>query len=850
MGVSISHALPSVPSGRMSVYNPNGGSTNPPVSRRTSTMGIQSPPSHPPVSVSASPEKEKSRRMSMGPGPLPQKSHASLSMNQKSQVSLKKSPSMQVSAMGPTRGKPRIFAAMEEQEQLSPTPPPPPPSEEKQKQPKQRFQQQPPPNHTSSLYPSFMQQPTMQTSLSTSSSGSPAPPPPPQSWRGMPQAVSDRQSQYGVAPTPPPSSSSRRASSVGPSVNRQSMNVNPNVMGVPPKSSASVNGSPPRRQTGYLQPSPPRHSMYASGNGSGSGDQSMTMGQGGHSRRPSSQFGNEEFMTPQSSVRGLPVTPDGSPPRSVRSANGTRGGSVYGGNGSGSVNGSPGRQLPSPPPNSVVQPSALTQLNGGGVGNGPVNGAIPRGLTKKQEAQLEKQLNAQQKLQQKQGMMGVPPQTPPRTRKLSKVKPVQGGENGVLGLPNPSNTTLSSSPESHRTGSHRLHKHSQHLQAFNPNASASNLSVASGVSSKKKLPEPLVLEDDKVDKVDEQTMRNAGIELDDDPFAKNEGVRMLKPTQNGAAVAQDEISRASGSVVGDESDRKSGVNLPLTPVSQEEKGEGEGEGENVGEEVGEEEKPREPRPDAPTMAQFLSNPTVLANLLSYFTFYDWCVTAALSREIRVLLVRTPELREDLSDYMRGVSTPTHEYARVAGMYSHSLTVHPTLRDPSILETVRSMTSSTRAYTRVVLRLRAQAEKEAAVHQANLQSLGYFAPPSAAKNMNFASPTRGNGTSSRVSSRAPSPTMSNYSQSQSHGYAPGMMQNASSSQPGLAFRSPLFKLRRAPLLRVFVPSPEGDWLSDKSVLECEAECKRAGVQHLMRLGDVVWDVAVGDEGNVG
>jgi hypothetical protein len=56
--------------------------------------------------------------------------------------------------------------------------------------------------------------------------------------------------------------------------------------------------------------------------------------------------------------------------------------------------------------------------------------------------------------------------------------------------------------------------------------------------------------------------------------------------------------------------------------------------------------------------------------------------------------------------------------------------------------------------------------------------------------------------------------------------------------------------RAPLLRVFVPSPEGDWLSDKSVLECEEECKRAGVIHLMKMGDVVWDIAVGDEGNVG
>jgi hypothetical protein len=35
-----------------------------------------------------------------------------------------------------------------------------------------------------------------------------------------------------------------------------------------------------------------------------------------------------------------------------------------------------------------------------------------------------------------------------------------------------------------------------------------------------------------------------------------------------------------------------------------------------------------------------------------------------------------------------------------------------------------------------------------------------------------------------------------------------------------------------------------------VEECEAELKRAGVLKLLRVGDVVWDVAVGDEGNLG
>ncbi|GAW00069.1 hypothetical protein LENED_001561 [Lentinula edodes] len=78
-----------------------------------------------------------------------------------------------------------------------------------------------------------------------------------------------------------------------------------------------------------------------------------------------------------------------------------------------------------------------------------------------------------------------------------------------------------------------------------------------------------------------------------------------------------------------------------------------------------------------------------------------------------------------------------------------------------------------------------------------------------------------------------------------------------------FRSPLFRTGRAPLLRVFIPSPEGDWLSDASVLECEAELRRAGLLpdkdkrgsenkgiNLLRLGDVVWDMAVGDDGNAG
>lgn len=65
-----------------------------------------------------------------------------------------------------------------------------------------------------------------------------------------------------------------------------------------------------------------------------------------------------------------------------------------------------------------------------------------------------------------------------------------------------------------------------------------------------------------------------------------------------------------------------------------------------------------------------------------------------------------------------------------------------------------------------------------------------------------------------------------------------------------FTSPLFRLHHAPLLRVFVPSPNGAWLSDDGVLECEKELKRAGIVKLLRPGDVIWDTAVLDEGNAG
>ncbi|KAF5339725.1 hypothetical protein D9611_009086 [Ephemerocybe angulata] len=472
--------------------------------------------------------------------------------------------------------------------------------------------------------------------------------------------------------------------------------------------------------------------------------------------------------------------------------------------------------------------------------------------------------------------------------------------------------------------------------------------------------------------VDEETRSNAGIPLDDDPFAKVEGVKMLSPLGPGGAGGADPVpmvsalpavlspvaaaaaakegsirklktkaskgdlsvvaplaaavepaaeksaDAASASVVGDaagevtpapkkkvketpeekEARRKerrerrarekeakalaklaaaAGIASPTLEASGDQ-----GIEPIVGEELEALNLEKAQETSFP-LNRFVSNPQLLTHLLSYLSFYDWCILSSVTREVRVTLVQSPHLREevlerylktvgyarwawedreplslslqDLADYMRGVSTPSHEYARVAKMYVHSLSVHPNIRDPSLEHTVRSLTASTRAYTRVVLRLRAQAEKEAAMSSANPATRSGSTPPSASIRNGvangfvngFVPPSR---PASRSTSRAPSPTMSTFSHSHSNGHAANGMQLNNSSQTNLGFRSPLFRLRRAPLLRVFIPSPEGDWLSDRSVLECEAECKRAGVLHLMRMGDVVWDIAVGDEGNVG
>ncbi|KAG8940649.1 hypothetical protein FRC03_005222, partial [Tulasnella sp. 419] len=210
---------------------------------------------------------------------------------------------------------------------------------------------------------------------------------------------------------------------------------------------------------------------------------------------------------------------------------------------------------------------------------------------------------------------------------------------------------------------------------------------------------------------------------------------------------------------------------------------------------------------------------------------------------------------DLNSYMRGISIPADQYGSVADAAVSALksskggksTATKTLRNQ-----VRMMASSTRAYTRVVIRLRAQAEAVAA---------HLTPPPSSSSTMR----TTGRGTRPAVvyhsQKQSASTGGSNSPYQKSSGSEVSIVNSSGQSsdngtkQPGGSpssskFESPLYRTGYAPLLRVFVPSPDGAWLSTQSVQECEQELQRAGVEKLLEVGDIVWDVAAGQGYNTG
>ncbi|GAA5948703.1 hypothetical protein JCM21900_005266 [Sporobolomyces salmonicolor] len=139
---------------------------------------------------------------------------------------------------------------------------------------------------------------------------------------------------------------------------------------------------------------------------------------------------------------------------------------------------------------------------------------------------------------------------------------------------------------------------------------------------------------------------------------------------------------------------------------------------------------------------------------------------------------------DLSAFRAGLSLSLDDYSRFSRAYASGRL------SPSALNLARA---STRAWNRVVLRLRSQA----------LLPASAFAPP---------------------------------------------------AFPALRpAKQPVFKTGRAPSLRVWVPTAQGEsWMNDAEVVECEREVWRSGkgVWAQLKKGDVVTNVAIEAFGNVG
>ncbi|KAG8883941.1 hypothetical protein FRB97_005615 [Tulasnella sp. 331] len=251
-----------------------------------------------------------------------------------------------------------------------------------------------------------------------------------------------------------------------------------------------------------------------------------------------------------------------------------------------------------------------------------------------------------------------------------------------------------------------------------------------------------------------------------------------------------------------------------------------------------------PEPKFYPLERHLAHPQLLGTLLQWLTFKDLLPVFSLTAYTRNVMENHADIKEAILERFLTDSV---------GYLPKALT-----------NQVRMMASSTRAYTKVVLRLRAQAEAEAA-------TMPSVSGPEAGPDSNGRGrrggrgkdkmPVTGPGTHPPTaiapkihSRRAPSPAFSFASASDRYGPSsidPTFTSSppAVSSTPG-KFRSPLYKTGHAALLRVFVPSPEGAWLSDSSVIECERELKRASAVGLLRVGDVVHDLAAGDEANTG
>ena len=304
-----------------------------------------------------------------------------------------------------------------------------------------------------------------------------------------------------------------------------------------------------------------------------------------------------------------------------------------------------------------------------------------------------------------------PPQTPPRSKKLSK--PRNGPDRSstaTLHTNDGSNASVASSMQHklvgrpplksggssqvqvqaqaqmrpttpQKSGGGRPTTPSTH-KTVRPTTPQAQKSTRPTTPAKRPTTPPVVVQ------VDEDTIRKAGIELDDDPFARVEGVRMLKPatTKKGKARSAengvDDGETVDGHGPGYEEvesvsshqhhQREPAGGVTASPEDakrarrEARRLEREKEREREKEKEMEKEKGKERISDAATdatqeheeaeepvssyffnLAQLLSHHQVVRNLLEYMNFYEWCILSSISKEIRILLVQSPPLREEV-----------------------------------------------------------------------------------------------------------------------------------------------------------------------------------------------------------
>ena len=190
--------------------------------------------------------------------------------------------------------------------------------------------------------------------------------------------------------------------------------------------------------------------------------------------------------------------------------------------------------------------------------------------------------------------------------------------------------------------------------------------------------------------LDSDIVQNVGIPLDDDPFAKVEGVKMLKPTsRDGTSPSKDGISKRSRTRDGTGKappSRDDPGEEAKSPARLELNGHHSGTHEALSRKVNAPPPPAPPndsrnaiprhrgeqlesspplvadvmvqqdQPPVPfTLTLYLSDPHLLSSLLGYLAFYDWCILSSVSKQIRMSLNQNDELREEvLERFLRTV----------------------------------------------------------------------------------------------------------------------------------------------------------------------------------------------------